>query len=103
MMDKYEFNKYLAGHLKEISGNPELSVLEKMHFIRNKKSWKGFSLADNKYYVRTSCPVNGAIFYVVLTVNKLDNEIRALENKLQVKINDHGLELFGVCKSCLKN
>ena len=35
--------------------------------------------------------------------NKLDNEIRALENKLQVKINDHGLELFGVCKSCLKN
>ena len=35
--------------------------------------------------------------------NKLDNEIRALENKLQVKINDHGLELFGICRSCLKN
>ena len=77
-MDKYEFNKYLAGHLKEISGNPDLSVLEKMHFIRNKKSWKGFSLADNRYYVRTSCPINGAIFYGVLTVNKINNEIEIL-------------------------
>ena len=35
--------------------------------------------------------------------NKLDNEIKALENKLQVKINDHGLELLGSCKACLKD
>jgi Fur family ferric uptake transcriptional regulator len=64
------------------------------------------SLVDTSHHHHMFCEKCGDVIDIELSEefeNKLDNEIRALENKLQVKINDHGLELFGVCKSCLKN
>jgi Fe2+ or Zn2+ uptake regulation protein len=64
------------------------------------------SLVDTTHHHHMFCENCGDVVDVELSEefeNKLDNEIKALENKLQVKINDHGLELLGSCKGCLKD
>jgi len=64
------------------------------------------SLVDTTHHHHMFCENCGDVVDVELSEefeNKLDNEIKALENKLQVKINDHGLELLGSCKACLKD
>jgi Fe2+ or Zn2+ uptake regulation protein len=64
------------------------------------------SLIDTSHHHHMFCENCGDVVDIELSDEfeiKLDNEIRELEKKIQVKINDHGLELFGVCKSCLKN
>ncbi len=64
------------------------------------------SLVDTTHHHHMFCEKCGDVIDIELSEefeNKLDYEISALEHKLQMKINDHGLELFGVCKSCLKN
>ena len=64
------------------------------------------SLVDTTHHHHMFCENCGDVIDVELSEefeNKLDNEIKALENKLQVKINDHGLELLGSCKTCLKD
>jgi Fe2+ or Zn2+ uptake regulation protein len=64
------------------------------------------SLIDTSHHHHMFCENCGDVVDIELSDEfeiKLDNEIRVLEKKIQVKINDHGLELFGVCKSCLKN
>jgi Fe2+ or Zn2+ uptake regulation protein len=64
------------------------------------------SLVDTTHHHHMFCENCGDVVDIELSEefeNKLDNEIKALENKLQVKINDHGLELLGSCKTCLKD
>ena len=64
------------------------------------------SLVDTTHHHHMFCENCGDVVDVELSEefeNKLDNEIKALENKLQIKINDHGLELLGSCKACLKD
>ena len=64
------------------------------------------SLIDATHHHHMFCENCGDVIDIELSEefeNKLDNEIKALENKLQVKINDHGLELLGSCKACLKD
>ena len=64
------------------------------------------SLVDTTHHHHMFCENCGDVIDIELSEefeNKLDNEIKALENKLQVKINDHGLELLGSCKTCLKD
>ena len=64
------------------------------------------SLVDTTHHHHMFCEYCGDVVDVELSEefeNKLDNEIKALENKLQIKINDHGLELLGSCKACLKD
>ena len=64
------------------------------------------SLVDTPHHHHMFCEYCGDVVDVELSEefeNKLDNEIKALENKLQIKINDHGLELLGSCKACLKD
>ena len=64
------------------------------------------SLVDTTHHHHMFCKNCGDVIDIELSQefeNKLDNEIKALENKLQVKINDHGLELLGSCKACLKD
>lgn len=64
------------------------------------------SLVDTTHHHHMFCENCGDVIDIELSEefeNKLDNEIKALENKLQVKINDHGLELLGSCKACLKD
>jgi Fe2+ or Zn2+ uptake regulation protein len=64
------------------------------------------SLIDTTHHHHMFCENCGDVIDIELSEefeNKLDNEIKALENKLQVKINDHGLELLGSCKGCLKD
>lgn len=64
------------------------------------------SLIDTTHHHHMFCENCGDVIDIELSEefeNKLDNEIKALENKLQVKINDHGLELLGSCKACLKD
>ena len=64
------------------------------------------SLVDTSHHHHMFCENCGDVVDVELSEefeNKLDNEIKALENKLQIKINDHGLELLGSCKACLKD
>ena len=64
------------------------------------------SLIDTTHHHHMFCENCGDVIDIELSEefeNKLDNEIKALENKLQVKINDHGLELIGSCKACLKD
>jgi Fe2+ or Zn2+ uptake regulation protein len=64
------------------------------------------SLIDTTHHHHMFCENCGDVIDIELSEefeNKLDNEIKALENKLQVKINDHGLELLGSCKDCLKD
>ena len=64
------------------------------------------SLVDTTHHHHMFCENCGDVVDIELSEefeNKLDNEIKALENKLQVKINDHGLELLGSCKACLKD
>jgi Fe2+ or Zn2+ uptake regulation protein len=64
------------------------------------------SLVDTTHHHHMFCENCGDVIDIELSEefeNKLDNEIKALENKLKVKINDHGLELLGSCKACLKD
>jgi Fe2+ or Zn2+ uptake regulation protein len=64
------------------------------------------SLVDTTHHHHMFCENCGDVVDVELSEefeNKLDNEIKALGNRLQVKINDHGLELLGSCKACLKD
>ena len=64
------------------------------------------SLVDTTHHHHMFCENCGDVIDIELSEefeNKLDNEIKALEDKLHVKINDHGLELLGSCKACLKN
>ena len=64
------------------------------------------SLVDTTHHHHMFCENCGDVIDIELSEefeNKLDNEIKALENKLQVKINNHGLELLGSCKACLKD
>ena len=64
------------------------------------------SLIDTTHHHHMFCENCGDVIDIELSEefeNKLDNEIKALENKLQVKINDHGLELLGSRKGCLKD
>ena len=64
------------------------------------------SLIDTTHHHHMFCENCGDVIDIELSEefeNKLDNEIKALENKLRVKINDHGLELLGSCKDCLKD
>jgi Fe2+ or Zn2+ uptake regulation protein len=64
------------------------------------------SLIDTTHHHHMFCENCGDVIDIELSEefeNKLDNEIKALENKLKVKINDHGLELLGSCKACLKD
>ena len=64
------------------------------------------SLVDTTHHHHMFCENCGDVIDIELSEefeNKLDNEIKALKNKLQVKINDHGLELLGSCKACLKD
>jgi len=64
------------------------------------------SLVDTTHHHHMFCENCGDVIDIELSENfenKLDNEIKALENKLQVKINDHGLELLGSCNACLKD
>jgi len=64
------------------------------------------SLIDTTHHHHMFCENCGDVIDIELSEefeNKLDNEIKALENKLQVKINNHGLELLGSCKACLKD
>ena len=64
------------------------------------------SLVDTTHHHHMFCEKCGDVIDIELSKefeNKLDGEIRVLEKKLQVKINDHGLELLGSCKACLKN
>jgi Fe2+ or Zn2+ uptake regulation protein len=64
------------------------------------------SLVDTTHHHHMFCENCGDVIDIELSEqfeNKLDNEIKALENKLQVKINGHGLELLGSCNACLKD
>ena len=64
------------------------------------------SLVDTTHHHHMFCENCGDVIDIELSEefeNKLDNEIKALEDKLHVKINDHGLELLGSCKACLKD
>jgi Fe2+ or Zn2+ uptake regulation protein len=64
------------------------------------------SLVDTTHHHHMFCENCGDVIDIELSEefeNKLDNEIKALENKLKVKINDHGLELLGSCKACLED
>ena len=79
--------------LKEVTSPDNITMVE-------------LSLVDASHHHHMFCEKCGDVIDIELSEvfeKKLDNEIRTLENKLQMKINDHGLELFGVCKSCLKN
>ena len=64
------------------------------------------SLVDTTHHHHMFCENCGDVIDIELSEefeNKLDNEIKALEKKLQIKISDHGLELLGSCKACLKD
>lgn len=64
------------------------------------------SLVDTTHHHHMFCENCGDVIDIELSEefeNKLDNEIKALEDKLHVKINDHGLELLGSCNDCLKD
>ena len=64
------------------------------------------SLIDTTHHHHMFCENCGDVIDIELSEefeNKLDNEIKALEKKLQIKISDHGLELLGSCKACLKD
>lgn len=64
------------------------------------------SLVDTTHHHHMFCENCGDVIDIELSEefeNKLDNEIRVLEKKLQMKISDHGLELLGSCKACLKD
>ena len=79
--------------LEEISSPDNITMVE-------------LSLVDTTHHHHMFCENCGDVIDIELSEefeNKLDNEIKALENKLQVKINDHGLELLGSCKACLKD
>lgn len=64
------------------------------------------SLVDTTHHHHMFCEDCGDVMDIELSEefeNKLDNEIKVLEKKLQIKISDHGLELLGSCKACLKD
>jgi len=64
------------------------------------------SLVDTTHHHHMFCENCGDVIDIELSEefeNKLDNEIKALEKKLQIKISGHGLELLGSCKACLKD
>ena len=64
------------------------------------------SLVDTTHHHHMFCEDCGDVMDIELSEefeNKLDNEIKVLEKKLQMNISDHGLELFGSCKACLKD
>ena len=64
------------------------------------------SLVDTTHHHHMFCENCGDVIDIELSEefeNKLDNEIKALEKKIQIKISDHGLELLGSCKACLKD
>ena len=64
------------------------------------------SLVDTTHHHHMFCENCGDVIDIELSEefeNKLDNEIKALEDKLHVEINDHGLELLGSCNACLKD
>jgi len=88
-----------------ISDLKSINILEEITSPEN-ITMVELSFVDTSHHHHMFCEKCGDVIDIELSEefeNKLDYEIRALENKLQVKINDHGLELFGVCKSCLKN
>ena len=64
------------------------------------------SLIDTSHHHHMFCEKCGDVIDIELSEefeNKLDNEIKVLEKKLQMKISNHGLELLGSCKACLKD
>jgi len=64
------------------------------------------SLVDTTHHHHMFCEDCGDVMDIELSEefeNKLDNEIKVLEKKLQMNISDHGLELLGSCKACLKD
>jgi len=79
--------------LEEISSPDNITMVE-------------LSLVDTTHHHHMFCENCGDVIDIELSEefeNKLDNEIKVLEKKLQMKISDHGLELLGSCKSCLKD
>ena len=79
--------------LEEISSPDNITMVE-------------LSLVDTTHHHHMFCENCGDVIDIELSEefeNKLDNEIKVLEKKLQMKISNHGLELLGSCKSCLKD
>jgi len=79
--------------LEEISSPDNITMVE-------------LSLVDTTHHHHMFCENCGDVIDIELSEefeNNIDNEIKVLEKKLQMKISDHGLELLGSCKSCLKD
>ena len=88
-----------------ISDLKSINILEEITSPEN-ITMVELSLVDTTHHHHMFCENCGDVVDVELSEefeSKLDNEIKVLEKKLQMKISDHGLELLGSCKACLKD